>query len=77
MQTSGVLVGVCFHVATGIRLGGKAVVGVVGFHHGGIVGVGLGYFKTGHGIERPGCYIPIGTLFYSIIRPLVYRIGSE
>ena len=62
MQTSGVLVGVCFHVATGIRFCCEAVVGIVGFHHGSIVSVGLGYFKTAHGIERPGCYIPIGTL---------------
>ena len=62
MQTSGVLVGVRFHVATGIRFGSEAVVGIVGFHYGGIVSVGLTDFQAGHGIERPGCYIPIGTI---------------
>lgn len=77
MQTSGVLIGVRFHVTTGICLGSEAVERIVGFQHGGAVGVSLGGFKAGYGVESPSGYIPIGTLFYSIIRPLVYRIGSE
>ena len=61
MQTSGVLVGMRFHVTTGIRLGGKAVVGIVGFHHAAVVGVGLAEFQPVGGVVNPGGGIAIGT----------------
>lgn len=51
-----------FHIATSIRFCGESIIRIVSFHHGGIVRIGLGYFKTSFHIKYPGGFIVVATL---------------
>ena len=53
VQTASVLVGMSLDVTTSIRLRCEAVVGIVGFHHRGVIRIGLGYLKACCGMECP------------------------
>ena len=56
------LVGMCFHIASGVRLGSEAVVGIVCLQRRGIVRVGLGHFKACCGMESPSGFIIVAAL---------------
>ena len=63
------------HIATSIRFCGESIIRIVGFRHGGIVRIGLGYFKTSFHIEYPGGFIVIAS--FTWIGGNDLAIGSE